>query len=49
MTTHDFARLVEELMARRKARRLIAGARYEQILRLLEDIHAAPNAGYGDQ
>ncbi|MEM9845704.1 MAG: hypothetical protein AAF965_12960 [Pseudomonadota bacterium] len=45
MTTHDFSRLVEDLLARREARKLIARAKPEQILRLLEDIHASPDAG----
>ncbi|MEM1079920.1 MAG: hypothetical protein AAGI09_15515 [Pseudomonadota bacterium] len=46
MTTHDFTRLVEDLLARREARKLIARAKPEQILRLLEDIQALPDAGY---
>ncbi|MEM6375837.1 MAG: hypothetical protein AAF686_06310 [Pseudomonadota bacterium] len=46
MTTHDFLKHVEELKARREALRLIAGARTEQILRLLEDIKAARKTGF---
>ena len=46
MTTHDFTRMVEDLLARREARKLIALAEPEQIQRLLQDIQTSPDADH---
>lgn len=47
MTTHDFTQLVEDLLARREARKLIARAEPDQIQKLLHDIQTAPDADAG--